>query len=281
MGRPDRARSRPGVRAGQTSRSRMPGGSSRTAWWSTSRSWTSWASRASARGPAAHYRTVKLYLDLATSLLLFAGAYAPTYRERAARLARLADAGARPDLPAGLARLAERVDECTRAKLEGHADAAPMDLDWREAVAATRRVWRWELARLTGSAIEGDALGRGTPGPLARAAAARRSAPRLALRRPPPRLAPGRGPLDRRAPPRRRASPRYCVYAAASALFFRLPELCGREDAGRLRSGADAGSRSGPTALRRGDAGLARGRGRHALELPRPAGEHACLARAP
>ena len=183
-------------------------------------------------GTAAHYRTVKLYLDLATSLLLFAGAYAPTYRERAARLARLAVAGGRVDFPAGLDLLSERVDECMRSKLEGHADTAPPDLDWREAVAITRRVWRWELARLTGSAIEGELSDETL---LARWLERQPLADRLrgwlsAGRRLGWSQAAARWIAARRRG--RRASPRYCVYAAASALFFRLPGLRGREDAG-------------------------------------------------
>jgi hypothetical protein len=181
-------------------------------------------------GTPAHYKTVKLYLDLATSLLLFAGAYAPTYRERAARLARLASGGGRPDLPAGLDELAERVEECTRIKLGHAADAGPGDLDWREAIVATRQVWRWELARLTGSDPSATAddgvtdealLGRW----LGQQPVAHRLRGWLSAGR---RLG-WRQAAARWAAARRRgciASPRYCVYAAASALFFRLPELC-------------------------------------------------------
>jgi len=39
--------------------------------------------------PDGRYRMIKLYLDMATSFLLFQGVYAPTYRERAERLSTL------------------------------------------------------------------------------------------------------------------------------------------------------------------------------------------------
>ena len=41
--------------------------------------------------PASYYRTVKLYLDMGTSLLVFAGAYAPTYEERCKTLSLLVE----------------------------------------------------------------------------------------------------------------------------------------------------------------------------------------------
>jgi hypothetical protein len=112
--------------------------------------------------PAAFYRTAKLYLDTATSFLLFAGEYEPTYAGRAARLRRLA-AAPRPNMdpPFPLDAFADRVTFCTAFKLRGpgyrEADAAAFQGEqagvfWRDAVVYARRLWRWELRRLTGSA---------------------------------------------------------------------------------------------------------------------------------
>ncbi len=109
---------------------------------------------------AVMYRTVKLYLDMATSLLVFAGEYEPTYGGRAARLRSLA-AAPRPgmDLPFPLDAFAERVALCTAFKLrepgyrEEDAAAFQAERFWRDAIDYARRLWRWELCRLTG--VEG------------------------------------------------------------------------------------------------------------------------------
>lgn len=127
---------------------------------------------------AALYRTVKLYLDMATSLLLFAGRYEPTYRARAERLLELADSqlhgsltlpaqfrgrepaddetrSSAPRLPAQFDReFAERVDFCTRFKL-GNCDSDGCTADFsKDAVRYAHALWRWELAQLTQSKAE-------------------------------------------------------------------------------------------------------------------------------
>jgi hypothetical protein len=110
-----------------------------------------------ARPPrAVRYRTAKLYLDMATSFLLFAGAYAPTYRDRAQALRRLADrAGASVDCPLPLDAFASRVEACTRYKLDatGGEDLGTWS-SWREALDQAHALWRWELARMTGASEE-------------------------------------------------------------------------------------------------------------------------------
>ncbi len=99
------------------------------------------------------YRTIKLHLDLATSLLVFLGAYEPGYAARAARLREIANS--RPSLgPIDLKELAQRVEVCTGWKL---GEGAPADegLARQFRSAAPRdaaRVWRWELAQMTGMA---------------------------------------------------------------------------------------------------------------------------------
>ncbi len=66
--------------------------------------------------PRDAYPWVKLYLDLATSYLIFIGEYLPTYAERSRRLRQRAEE-ANPAAPFPLAPLARQVDDCTRWKL--------------------------------------------------------------------------------------------------------------------------------------------------------------------
>lgn len=171
------------------------------------------------------YRTVKLYLDMATSLLLFAGAYEPSYQARAERLGALAESAALDgDCPFPPRRFAEQVAACTRWKLSPQQSplAATWEF-WEEGVSRARSLWRWELARLTGCRE-----------PLSDVKLCRRWMRRQPL---PERL---RGWLyvlrscgwhrswrhwPRWARCAWQASPRYWVYAAGSQLFFRLPSL--------------------------------------------------------
>ncbi len=111
-----------------------------------------------------HYRTVKLYLDMATSFLLFAGEYAPTYEERAQRLRILADTQPADDkTPFNLHQFCDRVSECTQWKLSEIAcDTSSISQPigerdstwWEEAVGYAQALWGWELALLTGSTGE-------------------------------------------------------------------------------------------------------------------------------
>ncbi len=177
--------------------------------------------------PHVQYRTAKLYLDMATSLLLFAGNYQPTYRGRLERLAALAAEPSRgEEYPFPLSGFARRVAECTGWKLRGVARPAASRADyWAEAVMYARRLWRWELQRLLATranAPDRELLARWI----------RRQPWRQRLR--------GWLYVWRRQGWRNgwqvsaswlravaRASPRYAVYGAASELFFRLPLLLG------------------------------------------------------
>ncbi len=104
------------------------------------------------------YRTVKLYLDLATSFLLFKGKYAPSYLQRGENLKIVADEASEKDgFPFDVKKFAERVTACTDWKLSGlgathltHGDRAET-VSWEEAIAYAQLLWRWELAQLTGS----------------------------------------------------------------------------------------------------------------------------------
>lgn len=100
------------------------------------------------------YRTVKLYLDMATSLLVFAGSYEPTYRGRSQRLMELAGRAGRSEAyPFHLEHFAEIVALCTRWKLDGGAGPVPEGMSWYSAVERGRRLWRWEVAHMAQASV--------------------------------------------------------------------------------------------------------------------------------
>jgi hypothetical protein len=103
------------------------------------------------------YRTVKLYLDMGTSLLLFLGAYRPTYQARSERLADLAHSKASEQLPFEMARFADRVRYWTNWKLNPKGSRPDVTWsDWSEAIDYAHRLWQWELGRLAETAVTGD-----------------------------------------------------------------------------------------------------------------------------
>lgn len=95
------------------------------------------------------YRTSKLYLDMATSLLLFAGSYAPSYRERELRLRGITVEREPPcGWPFDLKKFCRRVSDCTRGKLSGTMEPLTEGL-LEEALGHTLLLWRWQLRLLT------------------------------------------------------------------------------------------------------------------------------------
>ncbi len=109
------------------------------------------ADGAQALSPRAHYRTVKLYLDIATSLTVFAGIYQPTYRARMAALRSAATAASTTRWPFPPNDFLEDVAACTEWKLAQVAPAVTTGAEFmRRAIGYARQLWRWELARLTG-----------------------------------------------------------------------------------------------------------------------------------
>jgi hypothetical protein len=158
-----------------------------------------------------HYRTVKLYLDMATAFLLAQGVFQPTYRARAAELWSRA-----PEWK--VAGFAARVEACTAIKLGGFQSIPEDAPSWQQAVFDAHRVWRLLLVRLTeaGPAFSDSELVH-------------------RLMRQQPLLLTLRGWLSvlRHAGLRRvrgwqnneglLASPRYLLYQAASERFFGLP----------------------------------------------------------
>ncbi len=186
------------------------------------------------------YATIKLYLDMATSYLVFVGAYEPTYRGRARRLGDFAAAvSSDVDAPVPLAGFADRVARCTAVKLAGAAPdtllsdhAGPLEF-WADSLIDARRLWRWELRRLTGLGDDASDRALWERWMQRQPARAKLRGWLSALRR-----LDGRGDWRRWPRLARRiwsASPRYWVYAAASELCFRLPPLV----QGNGGSGAD------------------------------------------
>jgi hypothetical protein len=183
--------------------------------------------------PALFYRTVKLYLDMAASFLLFAGKYEPTYRKRAQVLERLSkDSAELDELPFDLQVFSAQVTACTEWKLSGAGaenyiqtlggDSAALAF-WEEAVGFARLLWLWEMQQLT--RVQGQA----SPRELLQKWMSLQPA-RLRLR----------GWLfvmrkqgwhhSWRQWPRWfgqawKGAPRYWIYGAATELFFRLPCL--------------------------------------------------------
>jgi hypothetical protein len=97
-----------------------------------------------------HYRTVKLYLDMATSFLLFAGAYSPTYRQRVEKLRELVPREDKENWPFPMEGFVQEVAACTDWKLGGTTEPTSWDSNfWLKAVLCARQLWRWELVRLS------------------------------------------------------------------------------------------------------------------------------------
>jgi hypothetical protein len=97
------------------------------------------------------YRTVKLYLDMATSFLLFLGIYEPSYRGRGERLSALKQNALPETLPFDISQFAATVAACTEWKLQ-HESKPDLGSPWELCLASQRdatRLLHWELSRLT------------------------------------------------------------------------------------------------------------------------------------
>lgn len=174
----------------------------------------------------------KLWLDMATSFLLFQGEYESTYRARRAKLA--AALAAVTASPIDAARFQDRTAVATRWKLRDGRGGSPVTIaeptvtvdDLVAQVADVRALWRWELARL-GAAFDAEVADHVlmerwvAAQPVAVrlrgwASVVKRHGLRASLKR-----------LPRWAARSTSGSPRYLIYAAASELFFALPALLG------------------------------------------------------
>jgi len=170
-----------------------------------------------------HYATVKLFIDMATSYLVFTGQYAPSYQTRAQRLQRMA-ADSVTSAPFPLAKFAARVSDCTVWKLTGDDEYRESSVElWKEAISYMRRLWRWQVMQLAGK------TGVLTVAELSHALARRQTAKQ--------RLRGWASLVKRRGGLKSvaqwpgwvrmafRATPRYLVYQTATEVAFRLPCL--------------------------------------------------------
>jgi hypothetical protein len=177
--------------------------------------------------PELHYATVKLFVDMSTSYLVFAKEYAPSYRERCKRLLILAERQ-HGEVPFPLKKFAARVAECTSWKLSGAEGDCDRRVElWHDGISYLRRLWRWEMIQLT------NARGELTIEVLSRQLAKQQTAQQRL--RGWLSVAKRRGWLKswRRWARWMRLSlestPRYLVYRAATEVVFRLPCLLKHE----------------------------------------------------
>lgn len=178
--------------------------------------------RAAALPERVRHCAAKLWLDTATSYLLFQGQYESTYRARGAGLARSVAAGLAT--PIDVAHFAERVTVATGWKLGESASVPTVTVDDLAAqVGDVQKLWRWELGRLapaSGASGDRELMRRWIAGqPLAArvrgwAAVVKRYGVARSLAR-----------LPRWVPQAMAGSPRYLIYGAASEFFFALPAI--------------------------------------------------------
>ncbi len=168
-----------------------------------------------------YYATLKLFIDMATSYLIFAGQYAPSYRERAQRLCELKQ---HSNQPFPLNKFASRVAECTAWKISCGEEPGELRMElWQEALSYARRLWRWEMIELAG-------MPRALTISELSAEFARKQTAKQRLRGW-LSLAKRCGWLKSAASAPRwmnmalRSTPRYLTYRAAAEVVFRLPCL--------------------------------------------------------
>ncbi len=168
---------------------------------------------------SARYPAQKLCLDTATSYLVFAGGYEPTYAARSRRLSELArlandDSGQ----PFPLTEFAKLISQCTTWKLQpGSCDDLQLRDLLDQVVWYACRLWRWEAAQL------GGVDGHSDLGTLINAVAAQQSLPArvrgwISLLRRVERITPHDCICWTKLI--RRATPRYLIYWVAAELFF-------------------------------------------------------------
>lgn len=181
------------------------------------------------------YSTVKLCLDAATSLLLFAGCYEATYWRRAERLQELSrnqNEIQRLSLPFSLQEFAELVSFCTRLKLSPERESwkeAPWAF-WETAVGCAAQLWDWELARMTRISTPPSSEELMAHWMKSQSLIRNLHGWSYVLRRSPWRASLVYWP--RWAWQALQGSPRYQVYAEARTLFGRLPAIRKQESEG-------------------------------------------------
>src|SRR6266436_595822 len=177
------------------------------------------------------YAVTKLYLDMATSYLIFIGEYEPTYAARARRLAELAARNA-AEAPFALANFSSRVSSATDCKLQGIGGCAPVRSSLEEAMMYSQQLWRWEAARLSGEPADLPVFDLAVGVARKQTVAARLRGWASLLRR--TGWFRGARQWPRWVSLSISASPRYLIYAAAVQLFWGVPGLASDQAANDL-----------------------------------------------
>jgi len=100
--------------------------------------------------PALQYKLAKLYLDMASSYLIFVNAFEAGYRRRAEILEQVA--AAQPNHPfQSLETFVERVRSATRYKLQGEGTVDERASCIFAAITDAKALWLWELKELSQS----------------------------------------------------------------------------------------------------------------------------------
>jgi len=167
--------------------------------------------------PETQYRAVKLFLDMATSLLVFLDEYEPTYQGRTTRLVTLA-ASDPSRFPFPAMEFTTRVAQCTAFKLSPEGFDPPASL-CRDAIDYARRLWTWELRSLTGASGSDEVLFRQHCRQLSTLATLRGWM--YAVRT--EGWHQGWRHWSRWLTLFTRGTPRYCIYEAAHLVFCQLP----------------------------------------------------------
>ena len=102
-------------------------------------------------GNALRYGSIKLCLDLASSLLVFSGRFEAGYRARLGRLEEFALTSGAERLPIPIAEFLALLRVCTTAKLQAEVVAGPGAALAEQVTRWAWQAWLWELERLTGS----------------------------------------------------------------------------------------------------------------------------------
>ena len=170
----------------------------------------------------AQYRLTKLYLDMASSLLVFKREFVAGYRARLEKLQELQVRSALGHAPIDLNRFIDRLALCVEYKIRGAwSGGSPFAMRdcVEEAVFNLRSLWAWELAQMNSAEIESpDALMiqqmRNQP------LKARLLGWLFAVRR--EGIRPSLYHLLHWIRLCHRGSPRYCVYSAALAVWSQI-----------------------------------------------------------
>ena len=105
---------------------------------------------------AAQYRLIKLYLDMAASLLVFKGEFVAGYRARTEKLRELQAQGNLADLPLETDQFVQIVQRCTEFKIKNAWPGNSLFVSGdflKHAVSDLCLLWSWELAKMNAAEV--------------------------------------------------------------------------------------------------------------------------------